>query len=318
MKEPEEFDLKKLFQGSREYEILSKLTCKTVEHLTCTICQDLMIIPFVTSCGHSFCYGCIYEWLRKRPRTCPICRTTVQAEPIPNHSLRNILSQFIETCLEIFPEVADTVKTIHAQQTELFEKDSKNKASLFGSIFQNKGYAVYDTDDGVTRCSECHWEVHGSLCLNCGRELINRQSAGDESLEDDSEGDAVSIVEEDSILDEDESESDFDDFVDHRDLHAILNEEAQDERGVDSESEGSSDEDFGHNYGSSRRAVVEISDEDEDTDTDSRDEDSDNEPVTQSVHCSSRAIPDDSSSELSSLEYMEREFDVWNGFSDSE
>ncbi|KAI1818060.1 SNF2 family N-terminal domain-containing protein [Poronia punctata] len=39
----------------------------------CPICQDIITMGSLTSCGHRFCRECIAFWLRNR-RTCPICK----------------------------------------------------------------------------------------------------------------------------------------------------------------------------------------------------------------------------------------------------
>nr|OQO25250.1 hypothetical protein B0A51_07031 [Rachicladosporium sp. CCFEE 5018] len=39
----------------------------------CTLCLEPMKDPFVTTCGHVFCWTCVTEWLREQPM-CPLCR----------------------------------------------------------------------------------------------------------------------------------------------------------------------------------------------------------------------------------------------------
>ena len=45
----------------------------------CNICLETASDPVVTACGHLFCWGCIYKWLRLREDSplCPICKTEV-------------------------------------------------------------------------------------------------------------------------------------------------------------------------------------------------------------------------------------------------
>ena len=55
---------------------------KVKEELTCAICQDLLNNPKILPCLHSFCTGCLKEWLgrlpylevSKRELECPLCR----------------------------------------------------------------------------------------------------------------------------------------------------------------------------------------------------------------------------------------------------
>ena len=58
---------------------------KVKEELTCAICQDLLNDPKILPCLHSFCTGCLKEWLgrlpyleaSKRELECPLCRGKV-------------------------------------------------------------------------------------------------------------------------------------------------------------------------------------------------------------------------------------------------
>ena len=48
----------------------------------CNICLEPASDPVVTMCGHLYCWGCLYKWLRVRndQPTCPICKTEVSRE----------------------------------------------------------------------------------------------------------------------------------------------------------------------------------------------------------------------------------------------
>ena len=58
---------------------------KVKDELTCAICQDLLNDPKILPCLHSFCTGCLKEWLgrlpyleaSKRHLECPLCRGKV-------------------------------------------------------------------------------------------------------------------------------------------------------------------------------------------------------------------------------------------------
>lgn len=42
----------------------------------CTLCLELMKDPSVTTCGHTFCWRCIQDWVREKAE-CPLCRQHV-------------------------------------------------------------------------------------------------------------------------------------------------------------------------------------------------------------------------------------------------
>ena len=72
---------------------------KVKEELTCAVCQDLLNNPKILPCLHSFCTGCLKEWLDRLPYLeaskqeleCPLCRGKVAlstpraVEELPSH-----------------------------------------------------------------------------------------------------------------------------------------------------------------------------------------------------------------------------------------
>ena len=47
--------------------------------MNCNICYHATNEPVVTTCGHLFCWPCLYTWLNsnRRPCSCPVCRSHV-------------------------------------------------------------------------------------------------------------------------------------------------------------------------------------------------------------------------------------------------
>jgi hypothetical protein len=45
----------------------------------CVICTEYTTIHPIGSCRHSFCNGCILEWLENH-NTCPLCRRVVHKQ----------------------------------------------------------------------------------------------------------------------------------------------------------------------------------------------------------------------------------------------
>lgn len=73
-------------------------TDKISKHLTCTICRDIFNEPNRVSCGHTFCYDCITEWIKSSP-DCPICRKKIQRNQVSKDLVAsNIINDLEVTC----------------------------------------------------------------------------------------------------------------------------------------------------------------------------------------------------------------------------
>ncbi|KAK7029485.1 E3 ubiquitin ligase [Paramarasmius palmivorus] len=72
-------------------EMEKKVPRKDIEtSISCPVCfeptQDAVIIRF---CGHTFCEGCLTEWLSIK-KECPTCRVAVINAPAPNYAAREV------------------------------------------------------------------------------------------------------------------------------------------------------------------------------------------------------------------------------------
>ncbi len=69
------------------------------KHLFCTICQEVFDDAKRTSCGHTFCHGCIQEWINKNSR-CPICRHPGSINDLSKDLIAtNIIGDLEVTCV---------------------------------------------------------------------------------------------------------------------------------------------------------------------------------------------------------------------------
>ena len=58
----------------------------------CPICMSMIKDPFVTDCGHSFCFQCITTHLVNK-KSCPCCSTYMTADKVhPNFLLHKVTS----------------------------------------------------------------------------------------------------------------------------------------------------------------------------------------------------------------------------------
>ena len=50
----------------------------------CNICYELAAEPVVTSCGHLYCWTCIYQWMNQPKETmlCPVCKSGISKETV--------------------------------------------------------------------------------------------------------------------------------------------------------------------------------------------------------------------------------------------
>jgi peroxin-10 len=60
-------------------EVMAWISSK--QQRKCTLCLDAMKDPSVTTCGHTFCWTCIGDWVREKPE-CPLCRQNVLVQHI--------------------------------------------------------------------------------------------------------------------------------------------------------------------------------------------------------------------------------------------
>lgn len=51
----------------------------------CNICFETPRDPIVTRCGHLYCWGCVYRWMRQRAggaSQCPVCKAAISPETV--------------------------------------------------------------------------------------------------------------------------------------------------------------------------------------------------------------------------------------------
>ncbi|ODV98400.1 hypothetical protein PACTADRAFT_38110, partial [Pachysolen tannophilus NRRL Y-2460] len=145
-----------IIQGCTEKSPLIKLIKTVYSSITCSICQEIMLMPFMLQCGHTYCYNCVKEWTANQ-RKCPECRTNIKRLPILNLKLREVVDSFLESVVKIRPDFKKILKNLEKRLTADYRIDSKNDY-LFNGIFHDLMEVVIDRADGVARCSRCHWE----------------------------------------------------------------------------------------------------------------------------------------------------------------
>ncbi|CAD6644755.1 HN1_G0037170.mRNA.1.CDS.1 [Saccharomyces cerevisiae] len=178
---------------------------KIIESLVCSICHDYMFVPMMTPCGHNYCYGCLNTWFASNTQkelACPQCRSDITTIPALNTTLQQYLSFILEKLRDQNDESFKKLLTTKTKEENDYKND-KEKDTLFDKVFKNSALAVADdSDDGITRCSNCHWELDpdevedGNVCPHCNARIRNYAGGRDEFDEEEySEGELDEIRE---------------------------------------------------------------------------------------------------------------------------
>ncbi|CAM6066104.1 unnamed protein product [Sphagnum tenellum] len=86
------------------------------EELTCVVCLEICLEPSTTSCGHSFCKGCLQSVLQKCGLRCPKCRQPLRGSCATDCPINTVLWNTIQL---LFPrEAADRIKEQKSRELE--------------------------------------------------------------------------------------------------------------------------------------------------------------------------------------------------------
>lgn len=198
------------------------LLLSVISHLECLVCSEVMHVPFLAQCGHSFCYGCLNSWFETKVN-CPTCRQDMELPPILNIQLREVSKNISDLVIDSMEDEVHKKELQDARASVIEEYDHDvRKKSVFGEAFNNAPTLV-DKSDGVPRCGNCHWEAHGDICLHCGArfriprsDLYFDSDDGDAYNEDHEEAELYGIAE-DNAYDSQDS------FLDNRNATDINN-----------------------------------------------------------------------------------------------
>lgn len=145
----------------------------------CKICLKPFFEPYIISCGHTYCYGCLRSWFgnntdRTKTKSCPDCRIVVEVQPAPNYILRDLTHMFIDRA-ELLPE-DESVQEHNKDKEEAASQLTRDRdgPGLFQGIFNHRlpthllRGPIHDIEDGVDRCPVCNWELEHGVCAGCG------------------------------------------------------------------------------------------------------------------------------------------------------
>ncbi|XP_073693205.1 E3 ubiquitin-protein ligase TRIM68-like [Garra rufa] len=68
-------------------------------HLQCPICKNLLTDPVSTTCGHTFCRGCLDKHFSISEPQCPLCQEPVSTRPSVNEAIEALMQEFYQNQL---------------------------------------------------------------------------------------------------------------------------------------------------------------------------------------------------------------------------
>ncbi|SMR57415.1 unnamed protein product [Zymoseptoria tritici ST99CH_3D1] len=145
--------------------------------ITCKVCQRFLYEPYTLTCGHTFCYSCLSQWMgQNHKKTCPDCRTIVREQPTPAYLIKEMVFIFVKRS-ELLPdgETSEEHYQMANEEAEIVTRDKANvddsKGGLFMGAFKRSLrrplQAIHDPSDHVDRCPQCLHEVEDGHCNNC-------------------------------------------------------------------------------------------------------------------------------------------------------
>ncbi|KAL9959727.1 hypothetical protein ACROYT_G033078 [Oculina patagonica] len=185
-KVPEDHDDKKVEipsqekEGSKQEERSKKCLADLNEELLCCICRELMVLAHTLPCSHTFCFGCIRDWLA-HSNDCPNCRAKAQLKSaVPVKVLDNTINKVAEEVLS--PEELEerqqkiqemqeeakkkTPKVIAVSSTSSDSSDSELDESTDSELtsdeefpHENYRFGVEHARSGRARCRTCYASI---------------------------------------------------------------------------------------------------------------------------------------------------------------
>lgn len=175
------------------------LTCKTsakkkdlklLESISCSICFEVLAVPHTIECGHSYCFYCLYQWVKNLANQaedfrsllkCPCCRIPLVAKPIYSLTISQqvevIIDEFlnnkyvVKSLSEDYPEKSNVIQRLEERKGKpYFNNDTEKFKSMenpWDDIWPRNTPVIQDLDDNVDRCGVCGWELENGNCISC-------------------------------------------------------------------------------------------------------------------------------------------------------
>ena len=116
----------------------------STEDLACPICMERLRDPFVTPCGHSFCYTCITTHLHNKS-VCPCCSEYLTPDKVfPNFLLSKVrvLRRHLASCALGFNCMKSAAVTVYWRWLKVVAKAAKAEHTRKGTLVEQLQAAV--------------------------------------------------------------------------------------------------------------------------------------------------------------------------------
>jgi E3 ubiquitin-protein ligase RNF5 len=124
-----------------EFENSTEDRGKTAATFECNICFDMASEPVVTSCGHLFCWPCLYQWLNvySNHKECPVCKGEVtEANITPIYGRGN--SDVEKTVEDVKPPAGPAIPPRpHGNRLESFRQQFHNMRPISRRLGETHG-----------------------------------------------------------------------------------------------------------------------------------------------------------------------------------
>ncbi len=80
---------------SENFKSKEEIFSSIKESLTCVFCQELIFECASIVCSHSFCLGCLFDWLHRGNFACPLCRQPIDAEPVQSRAIDSSVEKIL-------------------------------------------------------------------------------------------------------------------------------------------------------------------------------------------------------------------------------
>lgn len=121
------------------------------EDLSCPVCYDIFRDPFLLSCGHNICKGCLEVfWRKKKRQECPVCKLINLHDPVCNFALKTVCEFHLEDYRQRYSAGSEQHCDKHNEQLKFFCLEDKQPICLICQFsHQHNDHESYPIDEAA-------------------------------------------------------------------------------------------------------------------------------------------------------------------------